>query len=132
MTHKERGEAFLGERNPFWKQTLSSWKKLLKNTDNGIQDRTTGTRYRDINETLDTAQGGFGFRAKNKSLRVEILFKTLPKPKGIVITQFKSWEELRSNLSKENHLNHVVYHRMMERYKYLIPIINQRRYLICR
>ena len=44
-----REEAFLGEQNPFWKQTLSSWKKLLKNTGSGIQDRTIGTKYKEIN-----------------------------------------------------------------------------------
>ena len=54
-TKKQREEAFSGEQNPFWKQTLSSWKKLLKNTESGIQDRTTGTKYREINELLDTA-----------------------------------------------------------------------------
>ena len=46
-TQKQREEAYLGEHNPFWKQTLSSWKKLLKNTDNGIQDRTTGVEKKE-------------------------------------------------------------------------------------
>ena len=95
-------EVFSGEQNPFWKQTLSTWKKLLKNTESRIQDRTTGTKYREINELLDTAQGGFGFKTKNKSLTVEILFKTPPQPGGSIEAQFKTWEELRQNLSKEN------------------------------
>ena len=71
-THKQREVAFLGEMNPFWKQTLSSWKKLLKNTENR----------------------GFGFKAKNKAHTVEILFKTLPQTGGDIITKFKSWEEI--------------------------------------
>ena len=79
---------------------------------------------------MDTAQGGFGFKTKNKALTVEILFKTTNLPTGKVHTQFKSWEELKENLSKENHLNYLVYCKMKQRYKHLIPIINERGFSI--
>ena len=49
-----------------------------------FRSRTTGTRHKEINEILDNAQGGFGFRTKNKALTVEI-----PLPGGGVSTKAK-------------------------------------------
>ena len=102
----------------------------MKNTESRIQDRTTGTKYKEIIEILDTAQGGFGLNTKNKALTVEVLFKTIPQPGGGIITKFKPWGELRQNLSNENKLNCIVYCRMKQRYKHLIHVITERGYEI--
>ena len=115
-----------GEQISFWKPTLASWKKLLKNKENGVQDRTTGTKYREINETLDTAQGGYRFKTTNKYLTVEVLFKSLPGQNGGITASFKIWEELHKNLEGERHQNHIVYSGMLEKYKHLLPIIEER------
>ena len=67
--------AFAGGQNPFWKQTLKTWKKLLKNTADGIQDRTTGTASRILRSSLDLEQGGDGFHTTDPHLTVEVLFR---------------------------------------------------------
>ena len=72
------------------------------------------------------AQGGFGFKTRNKALTVEILFKTTILPTGRIQALFKTWDKLRENLSKETQLNYLVYCKMKQRYKHLIPIISKR------
>ena len=61
--------AFAGGQNPFWKQTHTSWKKLLKNTADRIQDKTTGTASRALRSSLDQAKGGTGFYTTDPNLR---------------------------------------------------------------
>ena len=71
-----------------------------------------------------------GFKTKNKSLTVEILFKTFQEPGERIIARFKTWEELRKNQEKESQLNYIVYCKMKEKYKNLLPKIDERGYAI--
>ena len=85
---------------------------MLKKIENGIQDRTSDTRQ--LYETLDTEQGGKGFKTIDKFLTVEVFFKTRRLRNGSVEPSFKEWEELQQLLNKERHLNIVTYGRIIE------------------
>ena len=61
---------------------------------------------------------------------MEILFNTQPEPGGRIIARFKTWQELRKNLEKESQLNYIVYCKMKEKYKHLLPKIAERGYAI--
>ena len=80
--------AFAGVQNPFWKKTLRLWKKLLKNTADGIQYRTTGTASRLLRSLLDLEQGGEGFYTTDPHLTVEVLFMTHTKSDGKMTAGF--------------------------------------------
>ena len=115
--------AFAGGQNPFWKQTLTAWKKLLKNTADGSQDRTTGTTSRILHSLLDLEQGGNGFHTTDPHLTVEVLFKTCIEDNGKLTAEFRPWEDISKVLEKERHFNHIVYKRIRKTYRYLLHLI---------
>ena len=71
-------------------------------------------------KTLDTEQGGKGFRTLDKFLTVEVLFKTRRLKDSSIEPSFKDWEELQQLLHKEKHFNIVSYGRIREEYKHLL------------
>ena len=122
--------AFAGGQNPFWKQTLKTWKKILKNTAEGIQDRTTGTASKILQSSLDTEQGGEGFPTTNPHLTVEVIFRTYTADNGRFTAAFREWDDLSKVFEKEKHFNYVVYKGLRETYKFLLPMIEAESYII--
>ena len=98
---------------------LTSWKKMLKNTADRIQDRTTGTEIRELHSSLDQSQGGKGFYTKDPFLTVETLFKTEIDQNGKLTADFRSWKDLSTIFKEERRFNPIMYKKLKKTNKHL-------------
>ena len=101
---------------------LTSWKKMLKNTADRIQDRTTGTEIRELHSSLDQSQGGKGFYTKDPYLTVETLFKTETDQNGKLTADYRSWEDLSTISKEERHFSHIIYKKLKKHTNTCYPL----------